>query len=339
MKTLKRTFSIIALSFFFISFLTAQVDRPTDNRGDVGKPECDDWWVGACGPGSSIYRTGNTHIGAIGNAISGIKFQVTGNAFISKGYLYGLDNNNGFVIKAGTPAVEGSYIHLRSIGVNDDDEVGTGNISSVLRGEAPRFRVMYNEGSLWQQNFAIYHTGEMIGRRSLQLNTAESTIPFRVKTAQWGEDRFAVRSNGETFSKSFRVGPSFWNPQWDHFKIQEDGKVIVGDAAAASEGFLLSVAEGIQTQQIKVCASANNWCDYVFAEDYKLNPIEKVEAHIKEFKHLPNVPSAQEVEENGINVAEMDATLLRQVEELWLHVIDLKKENEELKKLINESNN
>ena len=62
------------------------------------------------------------------------------------------------------------------------------------------------------------------------------------------------------------------------------------------------------------------------------------EEFVKENKHLPNVPSAQEVSENGIDLIEMDITLLRQVEELWLHVMELKKENETLKNQIKNLN-
>jgi len=55
---------------------------------------------------------------------------------------------------------------------------------------------------------------------------------------------------------------------------------------------------------------------------------------VKKNKHLPNVPSADEVVENGINLGEMDATLLRQIEELWLHTIELNNEKENLEKTI-----
>jgi len=94
----------------------------------------------------------------------------------------------------------------------------------------------------------------------------------------------------------------------------------------------LYVGKGILTEKVKVAARGTvNWADYVFEDDYDLNSTEEVETFIKENKHLPNVPSAKQVNENGIDVAEMDATLLRQIEELWLHVIELKKENKELK--------
>jgi len=93
----------------------------------------------------------------------------------------------------------------------------------------------------------------------------------------------------------------------------------------------LYVGKGILAEKVKVATRGTaNWADYVFEADYDLNSTEEVEAFIQENKHLPNVPSAKEVNENGIDMVEMDATLLRQIEELWLHVIELKKENEAL---------
>lgn len=77
-----------------------------------------------------------------------------------------------------------------------------------------------------------------------------------------------------------------------------------------------------------------NLPDYVFEEDYELQSLEEVEAFIQANKHLPDVPSAAEVAENGMNVAEMTNVVLRKVEELTLHMIDMKKENDALKKQV-----
>jgi len=99
----------------------------------------------------------------------------------------------------------------------------------------------------------------------------------------------------------------------------------------------LYVGKGILTEKVKVAnINSGDWSDYVFEADYDLNSTEEVETFIKENKHLPNVPSAKEVGKNGVEMVEMDATLLRQIEELWLHVIELKKENEALKTEITE---
>jgi len=61
--------------------------------------------------------------------------------------------------------------------------------------------------------------------------------------------------------------------------------------------------------------------DYVFNDDYKLLPLAETDAFIKAHHHLPDVPSALEMKNNGINVSEMQMKLLQKIEELTLHTI------------------
>jgi len=84
-------------------------------------------------------------------------------------------------------------------------------------------------------------------------------------------------------------------------------------------------------KEIKV-QLADCWPDYVFSKDYNLMPLREVEDFITENQHLPNVPSAAEVEANGINVGEMNAILLKKMEEMTLYIIALQKQIDELKK-------
>lgn len=91
----------------------------------------------------------------------------------------------------------------------------------------------------------------------------------------------------------------------------------------------------IYAKEVEV--KANVWADYVFKKDYKLNSLEEVEKHIQEKGHLPNIPSADEVVKNGINLGEMDAKLLEKIEELTLYSIEqnkqIKSQSEEIKEL------
>jgi hypothetical protein len=98
----------------------------------------------------------------------------------------------------------------------------------------------------------------------------------------------------------------------------------------------LSVNGTIKAKEVIV--ETTGWSDYVFADNYRLTPLSEVAAHIAEKKHLPGMPSAAEVVENGVNVAQVQAALLAKVEELTLHLIaqekslrELKAENETLK--------
>ncbi len=143
---------------------------------------------------------------------------------------------------------------------------------------------------------------------------------------------FDVVTDNASEGLRFRVDQN--NGTAERMRIRADGKVVIGnDVAINNPGdYKLYVDNGILTEKVKVATvNSADWADYVFEEDYELNSIEEVEQFVKTNKHLPNVPSAKQVEENGIDMVEMDATLLRQVEELWLHLISLKQEIKELK--------
>ncbi|MBF0576276.1 hypothetical protein [Dysgonomonas sp. GY617] len=86
----------------------------------------------------------------------------------------------------------------------------------------------------------------------------------------------------------------------------EKGNVGIGTSNPKK---LLDVAGTIHAQNVEI--DLNNWSDFVFDEDYELPSLQEVEAHIKEHKHLPNIPSEDEVKEEGINIGEMQAKLLQ----------------------------
>ena len=69
--------------------------------------------------------------------------------------------------------------------------------------------------------------------------------------------------------------------------------------------------------------------DYVFAEDYKLKSLEEVEDYIKQNKHLPEIPSANEIDKNGLMLAEMNMNLLKKMEEMTLYMIEQQKKSKE----------
>ncbi len=112
------------------------------------------------------------------------------------------------------------------------------------------------------------------------------------------------------------------------------GEVAAADrAAATSGGYRLLVKGGMITEKIKVAvAGSADWADYVFEPSYKMMPLEKVESFVKENKHLPNVPSAEEMAKNGLDVMQTSAKLMEKIEELTLYMIEMNKEIKALKK-------
>ena len=72
--------------------------------------------------------------------------------------------------------------------------------------------------------------------------------------------------------------------------------------------------------------------DFVFADDYRLRPLSEVEAFITENKHLPEIQSAQEMQEKGVSVSELQTQLLQKIEELTLYLIQQEQTIQELRK-------
>ncbi len=96
----------------------------------------------------------------------------------------------------------------------------------------------------------------------------------------------------------------------------------------------LAVNGKIRAKEIKV--ESANWPDYVFAEGYKVGTLEELESYIKVNKRLPEMPSAKEVETNGVELGEMNKLLLKKVEELTLLLIEQNKKNEKQEQAIDE---
>ena len=96
----------------------------------------------------------------------------------------------------------------------------------------------------------------------------------------------------------------------------------------------LAVEGTISCRELKVIPTGTAWPDYVFAKNYKLMSLSAVEKYIDKNKHLPQFNSAAVMEKEGVSVGETQRQLVQSVEELYLHVIALEKENQLLKKQI-----
>ncbi len=97
--------------------------------------------------------------------------------------------------------------------------------------------------------------------------------------------------------------------------------------------YRLTVYGTILTSRVKVAvpSSANwNWADYVFDKGYKLKSLPEVEAYIKANKHLEGMPTTEDVKRDGLDIAPVTAKLLEKIEELTLHMIEMKKVTDRL---------
>lgn len=106
----------------------------------------------------------------------------------------------------------------------------------------------------------------------------------------------------------------------------------IGTDSLNDTNYNLFVAKGIRTRKVKVDVSA--WPDYVFHPNYLLPSIPEVEQYIGENNHLPGVISAKDAEQNGVDLGQTQADLLKKVEELTLYLIKHEKSIEQLKEIV-----
>lgn len=203
---------------------------------------------------------------------------------------------------------------------------------------------LYVNGSTFNKGTQYFQTVAHDGENSLtHLAFPASTDGFYLITRQLQPDKmeviFRMRDNitGDYFKIWF---DDYRGESYDRypFMVAGDRVLLVNDGGAVGigtsdiGGYKLSVAGKVRAEEVKVEAAP--WPDYVFEEDYDLKSLEETEKYIQENKHLPNMPSAQEVAENGVSLGEMNAKLLLKIEELTLHSIYQEKKITEQNKKI-----
>jgi hypothetical protein len=133
---------------------------------------------------------------------------------------------------------------------------------------------------------------------------------------------------GNTAGWKFPVANERFKATTNGLFINNNGHVGIGTINPKE---MLSVKGTILAQKVKVSVSGTDWPDYVFATKYKLRSLSSLESFIKQYNHLPGVPSAKEVESNGVDLVKTQAALLAKIEELTLYVIKQGKEISKLK--------
>ncbi|MBW7871521.1 MAG: hypothetical protein H3C39_10740 [Flavobacteriia bacterium] len=213
------------------------------------------------------------------------------------------------------------------LGGGNETASGTNNFANTAVGLAA-LRSVNSNGN---KNVAV-------GSNALRLNTSgknNTSIGYNAGgTITTGSNNIIIGSGinapiSNTANNQLNIGDQIfgYNEQ-----IAIGSYTDIAQTFSNSPGYKLIVKDGIRTEKVRVdLSSVNDWADDVFEDNYDLLSIENLREFIESNRHLPGIPKAEQLVDEGIDVAEMDASLLRKIEELTLYNIELYYENKRLK--------
>lgn len=244
----------------------------------------------------------------------------SGNVFI--GYQAGYQGNVDNKLKidnanSSVPLIAGDF-STRQVGINANPAAtytlnvgGTINATGILVNGSP----IAGGGSQWTTTGTnIYYGGTG--------NVGVGKIPTYKFDVDGAVNATAIYINGAPLGAT----PSPWSNVGANINYTGTGNVGIG---ASNPDFRLTVNGKIKAEEVQVVVDVP--ADYVFERDYKLMPLYDVKKFVESQKHLPGVPSAEEITKNGWSIGDMSNKLLEKIEELTLHMIRLEEENEQLK--------
>ncbi|UOQ54093.1 hypothetical protein [Hymenobacter cellulosivorans] len=122
-------------------------------------------------------------------------------------------------------------------------------------------------------------------------------------------------------------------PNLVRMTLHPDGRLQIGNkrSIGVHQDAKLSVHGKVTATSLYILADGpGSWADYVFDKEYRLTPLPELERYVQQNHHLPEVPTTADVAANGANLGEMNVLLLKKVEELTLHLIELNKQVQQL---------
>ncbi len=151
------------------------------------------------------------------------------------------------------------------------------------------------------------------------------------RTAGHGETDFVANEGGGSQGGFAFYSYNNASQEKQLLRIMGNGNVGIGTTNPTD---MLTVAGKIGAREIKVSTGAG--ADFVFETDYKLPELAELEKFVKMNKHLPEIPTAKEMVENGVNLGELNIKLLQKVEELTLHLIEKEKQLQKQESKVND---
>ena len=280
------------------------------NGGNVG--------FGVTTPGYQLHVVGKSYLEKSGNsALILNRTATTGKIleFHSEGVETGkiVVNTTEFKVRADA----GKSLHFQTDGNNDaitidtNQNVGLGTTSPLANLHVKQSSANVN----YTPYGAVIGVFEKSGNATVSIITDDNSMSRLYFGSASHQQIGRIQVDNSTEKLSIGIKGS------DKLTIDNAGKIGIGTTNPDHE---LTVAGTIHTEEVLVDLNVPG-PDYVFEEDYPLSTLKEVEDYIKENKHLPEIPSAKEMEANGVKLGDMNMLLLKKIEELTLHAIEQNK--------------
>ncbi len=235
--------------------------------------------------------------------------------------------NHLFVIRHSNAGINNNQLQLAST-YSENDKLYFRKIASST---------LQNRNSTWYEiatRGSNTFTGDQLIKGKINLEPGNHIL-FGNPTGN--RVRLQLWTNGQTYLDFYpfmhiRGGSSDGNLSYV-MSFASSGNVGIGTTNPTNK---LDVNGTIRAKEVRI--ENTNWPDYVFSKNYQLPSLTEVSRHIEENKHLPGIPSAEEVAKEGINISEMNSKLLQKIEEMTLYIIQQEKRIEILEKKIEKQN-
>ena len=139
--------------------------------------------------------------------------------------------------------------------------------------------------------------------------------------------RIFIKADGDV-----GIGTTLPEAKLDVKGVAKTDELLVGTSTGAT-GYIASIGGKLIAEEVRVDLEAV-WPDYVFSEKHILMPLDELQQWLADHKHLPGIPDAAEMKNNGIMLGEMQTKSMEKIEEAMLYILELNKENHLLKEQI-----
>jgi hypothetical protein len=299
-----------------LSLVTANTRRLSiDYYGNIG--------IGTATPTSSLEVNGTGRFtGSNPNAATGAGIEVFYNT-TNGGYFQAYDRAAATFLPVN---IQGSSINFSNIGTSNTNpsliikggNVGIGTPAPVSTFQAGNTFQKFSAGNAGGVNLAY-------GTSYMGFNAARTGSG---STASWVIDGDGAHNGGGVIYGDIS-GNIYFAPLPSAGATQ---RTLTDLEIKSSITFKIANNGGVYAKSVSV--QTTGWPDYVFKKDYKLPELNYVKQYIDQKQHLPEMPSAREIEKDGMNVGEMNKLLLKKVEELTLYLIEKDKQVEDLQKRV-----